>query len=155
MQHVELLAPHEEPIVVIIGPRLRGKKDDFNVLEWYMADLKALGRPVTFRVSGMITGPEEFTETLAMEHGHLVEIFGPTVEQRARRLNKNDEFERDASSLIGAHAVWLWVSSSDLFRLDKYQVDSEMVQIAHELGVPVLVFLPEEAEYEITMLERP
>lgn len=158
MQHVDLLVPHEEPIVVIMGPRTRNRKDDFNVLEYYVADLKMLDRPITFRVSGMITGPEEFIETIGPDHGHLVEVFGPGPDSsvdRVRRLNKNDELERDAASLIGAHALWVWVTSPDLFCCPKYQIDGEMVQIAHELGVPVLVFLPEQAEYEITLLEKP
>lgn len=140
-----------------MGSRRRNRKDDYNVLEYYIADLKTLERPVTFRVSGMITGPEEFTERIAPEQGHIVEVFGPdgeVPEGRVRRLNKNDDLERDASCLLGAHALWIWVTDSDLFRRSTH-VDPEMVQIAHELGVPVLVFLPSSEDFEIVELDKP
>ncbi len=139
-----------------MGPRMRCNREDYNVLEYYIADLKALERPVTFRVSGMVIGPEEFVERIAPEQGHIVEVFGPdgeTAVGRVRRLNKNDDLERDASCLIGAHALWLWVTDSELYRRSTH-VDPEMVQIAHELGVPVLVFLPASNEFEIVEMER-
>ncbi len=139
-----------------MGSRMRSRVPDYNILEYYVADLKVLERPVTFRVSGMITGPEEFIERIGPEQGHLVEVFGPdgeTSNGRVHRLNKNDDFERDAASLVGAHALWLWVTASDLYRASTH-VDPEMVQIAHELGVPVLVFLPESENYEIVEMEK-
>lgn len=156
MRHVELLAPHGEPIVVIMGSRIRSTGADYNVLEYYVADLAKLQRAVTFRVSGMITGPEEFIERIGPEQNHHVEIFGPdhSPEGRVRRLNKSDDYERDASSLVGAHALWLFVTNSDMHRWEKAVDDPEMVQIAHELKVPVLVFLPSDGDYEILELER-
>ena len=69
MRHVEVLAPYAEPVVVLMGPRLRCSTEVFNLLEYYVADLKVLGRPVTFRVSGMIAGPEHFIETIAPAQG--------------------------------------------------------------------------------------
>lgn len=154
MRHVELLAPHAEPIVVVVGSRLRSRASDFNVLEYYIADLGVLKRPVTFRVSGMITGPEEFVERIAPHQGHLVEVFGPDGNDPkglVRRLNKEDERERDASSLIDSHALWLWVLESDLYRTEA-TIDPEMVQIAKELEVPILAFMPESRGYEIVEL---
>lgn len=139
-----------------MGCRMRSTGADYNILEYYVADLDALGRPVTFRVSGMITGPEEFIERIGPERNHYVEVFGPdnSPEGRARRLNKSDDYERDASSLVEAHALWLFVTNSDLKRWEKAVDDPEMVQIARELGVPILVFLPSDGNYEILELER-
>lgn len=154
MRHVEVLAPHPEPVVVVMGPRLRCSRQDYDVLEYFIADLKHLARPVTFRVSGMAAGPEEFVERIAPPWGHLVERWGPEGEStvgRARRLCKNDDLERDAWSLVDAHALWVWTMEAQL-RPDSKLVDYEMITVAQDLGVPVLLFLPEELNYEVLEL---
>ncbi len=154
MNYVNVLAPHEEPIVVLMGPRLRCSVQDFDVLEYFIADLKVLQRPVTFRVSGMIAGPEEFVERIAPRWGHMVDVWGPdgvTSQGRVRRLFKTDHIERDAASLIDAHALWVWAVESEL-HADSRLVDYEMVTIAQELNVPVFLFLPERLNYEVLEL---
>lgn len=148
MRHVELLAPHPEPVVVVMGPRLRAGREDYDVLEYFLYDLDTLQRPVTFRVSGMIIGPEEFIERMAPSHGHRVEVYGPDETERVRRLNKNDDLERDATSLLGAHALWVWALDSQLDPNSKL-LDYEFITVAQDLKVPVLLFLPKSGHYDI------
>jgi len=148
MRHVEVLAPHASPIVVVMGPRLRCSSYDFDFVEYSMCDLRTLGRPVTFRVSGMIAGPEEFAERIAPPLGFDVEVFGTPPENRARRICKLDDFERDATSLIDAHALWIFPTASQL-RSPDFIDDMEFVEVAQELGIPVLLFLPEEYNFEV------
>ncbi len=147
MRHVEVLLPHAEPVVVIMAPRLRCSWADYSVLEWYVADL----RPTTFRVSGMIAGPEEFIERVAPAWGHQVEVWGPdgtTPEGRVKRLNKHDDRERNAASLQGAHALWVWPLRYELGSGGEL-VDDEMINVALDMSIPVLLFTPEDFNFEI------
>ncbi len=152
--YVDALKPHQEPVVVLMGPRLRCSFQDLDVLEYFIFDLRVLERPVTFRVSGMIAGPESFVEKVAPQWGHRVEVWGPegdTPTGRARRLCKRDDLERDAASLIGSHALWVWTVGSD-FREDSKLLDYEMVTIAQDLSIPVFLFLPETMGFEVLEL---
>lgn len=151
MRHVEVLLPHPEPIIVMMAPRLRCSWGDYSALEWYIADLP---RSVTFRVSGMIAGPEEFIERIAPAWGHKIEVWGPDGETpagRVRRLNKSDNFERNAASLIDAHALWAWPLHHEVLA-DSKILDYEMITIAQELNVPVLLFMPEANNFEVLEL---
>jgi hypothetical protein len=148
MRHVDVLAPHRSPIVVVMGPRMRCSVEDRDLIEYAMFDLKALGRPVTFRVSGMIAGPEDFAECLAPPLGFSVEVFGTAPENRARRMCKHDDYERDAVSLIEAHSLWVFPTAYQL-RSPEFIEDMEFVEVAQELQVPVFLFLPKEYNYEL------
>jgi hypothetical protein len=151
MRHVDLLLPHPEPVVVLMAPRMRNTGRDYDLLEYFIFDLRALGRPVTFRVSGMITGPEEFVETLAPQYGHRVEVYGPGPEEpadRVHRLNKSDDRERDVTCLLGAHALWVWSLTSQLDPSSTL-LDYEVITVAQDLQVPVLLFTPESENYDI------
>lgn len=143
-----------DPVVVIMGPRLRGGALEREMLEYFVSSLNPLQTPVTFRVSGMISGPEEIIERVAPIWGHRVEIWGPdgTPGTRARRLSKNDNHERDASSLVGAHSLWVWLMESELHPHSK-ALDYEMITIAEDLGVPVFLFLPESSDFEVVRLQ--
>lgn len=154
MNYVEVLKPYPEPVIVLMGPRIRCSVQDFDVLEYFILDLQPLARPVTFRVSGMIAGPESFVEKIAPRWGHTVEVWGPEGESptgRAQRLCKNDNLERDAASLVDAHALWVWTTGSDL-RQDSTLLDYEMVTVAQDLSVPVFLFLPDAMDYEVLEL---
>lgn len=148
MLHIDVLAPHPKPVVVVLAPRLRCSRYDMDFVEYVMHDLKVLGRPVTFRVSGMIAGPEDFAERLAPPMGFDVEVFGTPIEQRAHRMCKVDHKERDATSLIDAHALWVFPTAFQLTRTD-FIDDMEFVEVAQSLNVPVLLFLPEEHNFEV------
>lgn len=141
-----------ESVVVLVGPRLRCSVADYHMLEHFVGTLPEC---TTFRVSGMISGPEIFVEDIAPALGHRVEVYGPdgrTPEGRARRLNKHDERERDASMLLGASALWLWVLPSDLHHRGDRVLNDPMVLLAQELEVPVFLFLPESSDFEVLEL---
>jgi hypothetical protein len=148
MRHVEVLVPHASPTVVVMGPRLRSTYLDRDLIEYTMFDLKSLGRPVKFRVSGMIAGPEDFVERLAPPMGFDVEVFGSPPEQRARRMCKNDNYERDATSLIDAHALWVFPTAYQL-RRPEFIDDMEFVEVAQELRIPIFLFMPDEYNNEV------
>lgn len=151
MRHIDILLPHAEPTIVLMAPRLRCSWEDYSALEWFIADLP---RPTTIRVSGMIAGPEKFVESIAPAWGHLIEVWGPdgtTPEGQVQRLNKRDDAERDAGSLIDAHAVWAWPLSFQLSENSKY-LDYEMITIAQDMAIPVFLFLPEANDFEVLEL---
>lgn len=152
--YLATLAQHAEPVVVLVGPRLRCSVADYQALEYFIDTLAELGRPVTLRVSGMIAGPEEFVERIAPMRGHPVEVYGPDGETawgRVKRLNKLDDHERDGSALLGAHALWLWLLPSDLSPHAK-PLEDPMVILAQEFGIPVFLFLPESSDFEVLEL---
>lgn len=148
-RHIEVLAPHAEPVVVVMGPRLRCGSIDYDALEYFIGGLSVLRRAITFRVSGMVAGPEEFVERIAPALGHRFEVFGASPEERVRRLNKLDDHERDAGSLLGAHALWVWPLT---YEIESGAVDNEMIIIAQELEVPVFLFMPEAYDLEVLEL---
>lgn len=152
MQHIEVLSGHPEPVVVVMGPRLRCTRSDKDLAEYYFAVARdLLQTPVTFRVSGMIGGPELFVEQSAPLWGHRVEIWGLAPEDTVRRCNKNDDQERDASSLVGAHAMWVWALTSELHEGSRL-LDYEMVAVAKDLGVPVFLLTPDTYDYAVVEL---
>ena len=152
MQHIEVLSPHPEPVVVVMGPRLRCTTQDRDVTEYLLAEsYLQLGRPITFRVSGMAIGPEMFVEDAAPRWGHKVEIWGLADPDLVRRSNKNDEAERNATSLLGAHAMWVWTLTSELDAHSRL-LDYEMIVVAKDLGVPVFLMAPDSHDYLIAEL---
>lgn len=152
MQHIEVLREHPEPVVVVMGPRLRSASHDRDITEYYLALAQdILQRPVTFRVSGMVTGPETFVERAAGLWGHRVEVWGPEDTATARRCRKNDDHERDASSLVGAHALWVWALTSELHE-DSRLLDYEVVAAAIDLGVPVFLLTPKSYDFAVVPL---
>ena len=138
--------------MVVMGPRLRCTRSDKDLAEYYFAAARdLLQTPVTFRVSGMIGGPELFVEQSAPLWGHRVEIWGLAPEDTVRRCNKNDDQERDASSLVGAHAMWVWALTSELHEGSRL-LDYEMVAVAKDLGVPVFLLTPDTYDYAVIEL---
>lgn len=150
MSYIEALAPYEEPVVVVVAPRLRCSWADYEMVGHYISSLEELQRSVIFRVSGMIAGPEEFFERLAPQAGHQVEVFGPDNDTagRVKRLSKNDDAEREGTALLGAHAVWFWLLPSEL-SYGRDPLENPYILLALELGVPVFLFLPESFGFEV------
>lgn len=146
MRHIDIL-PQENPTVVLLGTRMRSSREDFAILEWHVYDLP---RPTVFRVSGMITGPEEFIERIAPRMGHRVEVWSQGPDTPAHRTCKRDTAERDAASLLGAHALWVWPFEHRT--LGRLVADDELVVIAQELGLPVFMFLSAHYNYEVVEL---
>lgn len=149
---ISALAPHPNPIIAVSAPRLRCSHEDFNALEFFVSQLQWLGSSCVFRVSGMIVGPEYFLESIAPEHGHSVEIFGPrgdSPERRAHCLSKLDELPPTA--LLDAHALWLFTLPSDLDNTSNVLENSTVI-LAQEFGVPVFLFLPEPSGFEVLEL---
>jgi hypothetical protein len=148
MHYLDVLKAHTRPTIVVMGPRMRSSLRDQDFLEYTLAGLKEVGRPITIRVSGMIAGPEDMVERLAPPLGFDVEVFGTPPEHRARRMCKNDDLERDATCLVDAHALWVFPTAYQLRSSDIIE-DIEFVEVAQGLGVPVFLFLPEEMDFEV------
>ena len=140
------------PVVVLAGSRLRCGRHDHDFLEDAVVRLRAGAVPVgmvTFRTRGMIIGPQSFIEEIAPKYGHEVEVdglLGNTPEKRVHLLNKRDGIP--PSALLDAHALWLWVTPSELGTI----LENPAVILAQEFGVSVFLFLPESRDFEVVEL---